>query len=156
LLDYQLSPKLAGEQPRERSDGPSPLRRLHVSNIDTALALNGPFTQDLPGLGTLRLGAPGIPAIAELRLAGQVEHAPGERPSATELRLDGRELLFGVSIVDERGRRIELERLSIARIDALRVGLLGLQPRNLGLAIEGLRLSGVELRGWLASAAPEA
>jgi hypothetical protein len=150
LLDYQLSPKLGGGSPRERSSGPSALRRLHVGNIETALSLSGPVTQSLPGLGTLRLGAPGVPAIAELRLAGQVEHAPGEPPSTTELRLDGRELVLGASIVDERGRRIELERLSIARIDALRVGLIGLQPRSLGLAVEGIHLGGVELRGWFA------
>lgn len=154
LLDYQLSPKLGGEAPRERerSSGPSALRRLHVGNIETALALGGPVTQELPGLGTLRLGAPGVPAVAELRIAGQIEHAPGEPPSATELRLDGREILLGASIVDERGRRIELERLSIARIDALRVGLVGLQPRSISLAVEGVQLGSVELRGWLASA----
>jgi hypothetical protein len=122
-----------------------------VGNIETALALSGPVTQALPGLGTLRLGAPGLPAIAELRVAGQVEHAPGEPPAATELRLDGRELVLGASIADERGRRVELERLSIARIDALRVGLLGLQPRSVSLTVEGVHLGGVELRGWLGS-----
>jgi len=152
LLDYQLSSKLASESPRDRSSGPSALRRLHVGNIETALALSGPVTQVLPGLGTLRLGAPGVPAVVELRLAGQLEHAPGEPPSATELRLDARELELGASIADERGRRVELERLSIARLDALRVGLLGLQPRSVSLAVEGIRLVGVELRGWLGSA----
>lgn len=152
LLDYRLNPKLGGEPSRERSSGPSALRRIHLGNIETALSLSGPVTQVLPGLGTLRLGAPAIPAVAELRLAGQVEHAPGEPPSMTELRLDARELVLGASIVDERGRRVELERLSIARIDALRVGLLGLQPRSISLAVEGLHVGAVELRGWFASA----
>jgi hypothetical protein len=153
LLDYQLSPKLAGDPNRaEHSDRPSALRRLHVGNIETVLAVTGPVVQALPGLGTLRLGAPGVPAIAELRVSGQVEHEPGQPPSATEVRVDGRELALGVSIVDARGRRIEIDRLSIARIDALRVGLLGLEPRSLGLAVEGLRSGGAELRGWLGGA----
>ena len=151
LLDYRLSPKLSASEAPRGSDRPSALRRLHVGNIETVLALGGPVVQPLPGLGTLRLGAQGTPAAAELRLTGQLEHVPGEPPSATELRLDGRDLVLGASI-DSRGRRAELGRLSIARIDALRVGLVGLEPRSLSLVAEGLRFSDVELRGWLGPA----
>jgi hypothetical protein len=152
LLDYWLNPKIFGSgQPSQpaRSHGPSALRRLHVGNIETRLTVGGPVVQAVPGLGTLRLGAPGTPAAAELRLSGDIDQAPDEPPAATELRLDGRDLVLGATIADARGRRAELGRVDVARIDALRLGLLGLQPRRLSLVAEGLRLSEVELGGWL-------
>jgi hypothetical protein len=152
LLDYRLSPKLAGsrEQQKPRSDGPSPLRRLRVSNIATVLRLGGPVEQPLRGLGMLRLGAPGEPAAGELKLSGELEHTPGKPASATELRLDVRDLLLGASIADH-GRRAEIERLGIGAIDSARLSLLGVEPRSLRLDAARLRLAGVELRGWFPS-----
>jgi len=149
LLEYQLSPKLtsSGETSRSAS-GNSGLRRLHVGNIETVLGLGGPRELPLPGLGQLRLGAPGAPALRELRLSGQIEHDPGEAPAATELRVDAQELTIGLAVHDDAGRRVSAERLSIRRIDGARLGLLGLEPRSLSLNAEGIRLQDVELRGW--------
>jgi hypothetical protein len=153
LLDYRLSSKLAGsgeQQQGAHSNGPLSLRRLRVGDIDTVLRLAGPVVQPLPGLGTLRLGAPGQPAAGELKLSGQLEHTPGAPASATELRLDARDLLLGASMADDGGRRVEIERLVIGGIDGARLGLLGVEPRSASLDAARLRLSGVELRGWFA------
>jgi hypothetical protein len=151
LLDYRLSPRLSGsdEPPTSSSSGPSVLRRIHAGDIDTVLRLAGPIEQALPGLGTLRLGTPEQAAVGELRLSGQVEHAPGEPPSATELRLDASELRLGATIADASGRRAEVARLGITSIDGARLGLLGLEPRSVSLVAKQLRIDGVELRGWL-------
>jgi hypothetical protein len=152
LLDYRLSPKLAAassQPPEFHSDTPSALRRLHAGDIDTVLRLGGPIDLPLPGLGTLRLGAPDQPAIGQLKLSGQLEHTPGKPPSATELRLDVSDVLLGASIADGSGRRAEIERFGIARIDGARLGLLGLEPRSLTLDAKHLRLIGVELHGWV-------
>lgn len=154
LLAYRLSSKLAAsveQQQGPRSDGPSALRRLHVGNIETVLRLDGPVEQPLPGLGTLRLGAPRAPAIGELKLSGQLEHTPAAPASATELRLDARDLLLGASIADASGRRAEVERLSIGRIEGARLGLLGLEPRSVSVDAAQLRVADVELRGWFRS-----
>lgn len=152
LLDYRLGAKLAAsvekQQQGPRSDGPSALRRLHVGNIETVLSLGGPVEQSLPGLGTLRLGAPRAPAIGELKLSGQLEHTPAAPASATELRLDARELLLGASIADASGRRAEVERLNIGRIEGARLGLLGLEPRSVSIDAAQLRFASVELRRW--------
>lgn len=151
LLDYRLSPKLTGgDSPRpSRPDRPSPLRRLHVGNIETVLRLESATDVALPGLGTLRLGTPEQPALGELTLSGQIEHAPHQPPTATELRVDARDLVFGASITDRAGRRVEIEQLSVQRVDSARLGLLGLHPQSASLHATGLRLAGVELRGWL-------
>jgi hypothetical protein len=158
LLDYRLSPKLASasERPASHPEGaparPSALRRLHAGHIGTVLKLGGPIEHPLPGLGTLRLGAPGAPAVGELRLSGQVDHTPGQPPSATELRIDASDLLLGALIVDGSGRHAEVERLGIGRIDGARVGLLGLQPRSVSLDAKQVRIGGVDLRGWFGRA----
>lgn len=148
LLDYQLSPKLTSSGESRSASGNSGLRRLHVGNIETVLGLGGPTELPLPGLGQLRLGAPGAPALRELRLSGQLEHNPGEPPAATELRVDAQELTLGLAIHDGAGRRVSAERLAIQRIDGARLGLLGLEPRSLSVNAEGIRLLDVELRGW--------
>jgi hypothetical protein len=155
LLDYQLSPKLASavaQQQGARSDGPSALRRLRVADIQTVLRLGGPVVQPVPGLGALRLGAPGQPAVGELKLSGQLEHTPGKPATASELRLDARDLSLGASIADGEGRHIEIAQLGIAAIDGARLGLLGIEPRSLSLDAARLRLAGVELRGWFGGA----
>lgn len=149
LLDYRLSSKLARsieQQHGSRSDGPSVLRQLRVADIDTVLRLGGPVVQPLPGLGTLRLGAAGEPAVGELKLSGQLEHEPGNPPSASELRLDARGLVLGASIGDADGRRAEIERLGVGSIDGARLGLLGIEPRSVSLDAAELRIAGVELR----------
>jgi hypothetical protein len=152
LLDYRLSSKLAGagkQQQGPGSDGSSALHRLHIGDIETVLRLGGPVVQPVPGFGTLRLGAPGRPAAGELKLSGQLEYTPGKPASATELRLDARDLSLGASITDASGRRIEIERLGIGGIEGARLGLLGIEPRSVRIDAVGLRLAGVELHGWL-------
>lgn len=155
LLDYRLSPKLGGsgvQQQGPRADGPSALRRLRVGDIQTVLRLGGPITQPLPGLGVLRLGAPGEAAAGELKLSGQLEHTPGKPAPPSELRLDARDLVLGASIGGDDGRRAEIGRLGIGEIEGARLGLLGVEPRSVSLDAARLRLVDVELRGWFRSA----
>jgi hypothetical protein len=156
LLEYRLSPKLtgSGEPARPtRSGGASGLRRLHIGNIETVLRLGGPTELVLPGLGLVRLGTTDRPAAGELRLSGQIEHAPGEPPTPTELRLDAHDLSLGVSLQDNAGRRVAVAHASVRRLDGVRLGLLGLEPRSASLNAEGIRLAGVELHGWFGKSA---
>jgi hypothetical protein len=144
LARPQLPPsakKKADEERREKGSAVR-LRRLDVRNIDVSLAVGGPFELDVAG-GHLRFGAPGRPAIGELKVEGAVAHVP-EQPKKGRLGIAARSILVEAAGVVLGGRRLDFA-ANVDAVEELVIDFVGLRPSKASTRLTGVGLRKVDV-----------
>jgi hypothetical protein len=122
----------------DRSRSSIALRRLGLANLQAHLGLRpaeGPLEGPLRRL-----------AVGRLELQGSLHHDPDGEPREGELRgrLEGHEASLAGLVVG--AHQVDLERLRLERLDALRVKFAGMRPTALSCELGELSLAGLALK----------
>jgi hypothetical protein len=123
---------------KDRSGSGISLRRLGLGNLQARLGLrpsDGPLEGPLRSL-----------SVRRLELEGNLHHDPDGEPREGEVRgrLEGHEASLAELVVG--GHQIDLERLRLERLDALRVRFAGMRPTALTCDVGALLLARLSLK----------
>jgi hypothetical protein len=145
LLDYQLrEPKKEKKKKASDKKASFALRALHFDRLVFEISVRGPVELPLGG-GIVKLGEHTQPAVAALRVRGDVHYDASGTSMPTELKLDVESFHGGLADLAVGSGKLNAGAIHVAAVPDFTIGFEGVRPGKLAGTFRGVEVRELQL-----------